>query len=163
LGRANDPRPGSTKGVEGLFRQPTHVVRSNMVLHLVRVLALLVAACLAPSLAYAHAGHAHSHASAPQDMPAAAGHHDQGRMVAAVVVKAATVSTARSAGDPEPAGCAGHCCGAVTGMPCCSAVLVPEIIAAPDITTSRLVRFARADALQGLPPKALPKPPKLLG
>jgi hypothetical protein len=139
------------------------VVRFNMVLRLVRVLALLMAACLAPSLACAHAGHAHNHAGTPQDMTVAVGHHDQGRMVAAVVVKAAIASTAQSAGDPEPAGCAGHCCGAVTGMPCCSAVLVPEIIAAPDITISRLVGFARADALQGLPAKALPKPPKLLG
>jgi len=132
-----------------------------MVLHLVRVLALLMAACLAPSLAYAHAGH--SHAPAPQHMPAAAGHHDLGRMGAAAVVKAAIVNTAQSAGDPAPAGCAGHCCGAVTGMPCCSAVLMPEIIAAPDVTTFQLVRFGRADVLQGLPPKALPKPPKLLG
>jgi len=130
-----------------------------MVLRLIRILALLVAASFAPSLAYAHAGHGHSHAPVAQDVPAAAS-HGQGQMVA--VVKAALASAARSA-DPATAGCASHCCSGVTGMPCCGAVLVPEIVAAPDLTTSRLVRFGRADALQGLPPKALPKPPKLLG
>jgi len=130
-----------------------------MVLRLIRILALLVAASFAPSLAYAHAGHGHSHAPVAQDVPAAAS-HGQGQMVA--VVKAALASAARSA-DPATAGCASHCCSGVTGMPCCGAVLVPEIVAAPDLTTSRLVRFGRADALHGLPPKALPKPPKLLG
>ena len=133
-----------------------------MVPHLARVLVLLMAVCLAPSLAYAHAGHAH-HTPQAQDVPAAASHKDQGQMVAGAVVTATVASTAQSAGDPEPVGCAGHCCGGVAGMPCCSAVLMPEIIAAPDVTTFQLVRFGRADVLQGLPPKALPKPPKLLG
>jgi hypothetical protein len=130
-----------------------------MVLHLARVLALLMAACLAPSLAYAHAGH--NHAPLAQDVPVTAGHHNQGRIVAAAVVKAAVVSTAQSAG--EAAGCASHCCSGVTGMPCCGAVLVPEFLAAPNMTASKLVRFGHVDALQGLPPKALPKPPKFLG
>jgi hypothetical protein len=133
-----------------------------MVLHLARIFALLMAACLAPSLAYAHAGHAH-HSPLAQDVLAAAGHKDQGQIVAGAVVTAAIASKAQSAGDPEPAGCAGHCCGAVAGMPCCGAVLVPEIIAIPDVTASHLLRFGRADAPQGLPPKTLPKPPKLLG
>ena len=136
-----------------------------MVLHLVRVLALLMAACLAPSLApslaYAHAGHAHSHAPVAQEVSAAAGHEDQSQIVAAAVVKTAVASTAQPAGDPT--GCASHCCSGVTGMPCCGAVLVPEIATAPDVATSRLVRFGRANALHGLPPKALPKPPKFLG
>jgi hypothetical protein len=145
----------------GLWAPEPYVLRFNMVLHLARVFALLMAACLAPSLAYAHAGHAH-HAPHAQDV-SAAGHKDQGQIVAGVVVTAAVASTAQSAADPEPAGCAGHCCGGVAGMPCCSAVLMPEIIAVPDVTTSQLLRFGRADALQGLPPKALPKPPKLLG
>jgi hypothetical protein len=138
------------------------VLRFAMVLHLARVFALLMAVCLAPSLAYAHAGHAH-HAPLAQDVPAAASHKDHGQIVAGAVVTAAVASTAQPAGDPEPAGCAGHCCGGVAGMPCCSAVLMSEIIAVPDVTTSQLLRFGRADALQGLPPKALPKPPKLLG
>lgn len=136
-----------------------------MVLDLVRVLALLLAACLAPSLAYAHAGHAHGQAPVAQDAPATGHHHDQAqtRINAAAVAKAAVASTARSAGDPEAGGCASHCCSGVMGMPCCGAVLVPEIATAPDATTWQLVRFARANALHGLPPKALPKPPKSLG
>ena len=158
------PAQGQGSTVERVGRSlvpPTlRCYASSMVLHLIRVLALLMAASLAPSLAYAHAGHGHGHVPVAQDMPAAAS-HDQARIVAVAVVKAALASAARSAG--AAAGCASHCCSGVTGMPCCGAVLVPEIVAAPDLTTSRLVRFGRAHALQGLPPKALPKPPKLLG
>ena len=135
-----------------------------MLLHLIRVVALLMAACLAPSLAFAHAGHAHGHAPVAQDVPAVApGHQHQGRIVAVAVVKTLVASTAQSAGDPAAGGCASHCCSGVTGMPCCGAVLVPEIATAPDVTASQLVRFGRADNLQGLPPKALPKPPRFLG
>jgi hypothetical protein len=133
-----------------------------MILHLARVLALLMVACLAPSLAYAHAGHGHSHAPVAQDAPAAAGHKHQGQVVAAVVVRTA-VAAAQPVGDPAATGCASHCCSGVTGMPCCGAVLASEIVAVPDVTACRLVRFGHADALQGLPPKALPKPPKFLG
>ena len=133
-----------------------------MILHLVRVLALLLAACLAPSLAYAHAGHEHhaNRAPAPASVaaPATAGHQDQ---VAATVIVETAIMSAPSASDR--AGCAGHCCGAAAGMPCCGAVLVPQISAVPDISISHLVRFARAIALLGLPPEALPKPPKLPG
>jgi len=134
-----------------------------MILHLARVLALLMAACLAPSLAYAHAGHGHSHAAVAQDAPAAADHKHQGQVVATVVVRTAVASAAQPADNPAATGCASHCCGGVTGMPCCGAVLVSEIVATPDLTASQLVRFAHVDALQGLPPKALPKPPKSLG
>src|SRR5262245_30533381 len=147
----------SGKGHRASWAANSDVLCLRMVLRLIRILALRVPASFAPSLA--HAGHGHSHAPVAQDVPAAAS-HGQGQMVA--VVKAALASAARSA-DPATAGCASHCCSGVTGMPCCGAVLVPEIVAAPDLTTSRLVRFGRADALQGLPPKALPKPPKLLG
>ena len=136
----------------------------GMILHLVRVVALLVAACLAPSLAYAHAGHAHAghdhHASAPADIaaPVTSGQQDQ---FAATVIVSTAVASAPSSTDR--AGCVGHCCSGVAGMPCCGAMLVPEISAAPDIAISHLVRFARAIALLGLPPEALPKPPKFLG
>src|SRR4051812_8604391 len=120
-----------------------------MILHLVRVVALLVAACLAPSLAYAHAGHAH-HASAPTDIaaPVTSGHQDQ--TAATVIVKTAVASAPSST---DRGGCVGHCCSGVAGMPCCGAVLVPEISAAPDMSVSHLVRFARAIALLGLPPE----------
>jgi hypothetical protein len=136
-----------------------------MMLHRARVLALLMVACLAPSLAYAHAGHGHSHSHAPvaQDAPAAADHKHHGQVVAAVVVRTVVASAAQPAGDPAATGCASHCCSGVTGMPCCGAVLASEIVAVPDVTASQLVRFERVDALQGLPPKALPKPPKSLG
>ena len=96
-----------------------------MILHLVRVVALLVAACLAPSLAYAHAGHTHhaDHALAPADIaaPVTAGHQDQ--IAATVIVKTAVASAPSSA---DRVGCVGHCCSGVAGMPCCGAVLVPE-------------------------------------
>jgi hypothetical protein len=135
---------------------------SSVVLHLIRILALLMAACLAPSLAYAHAGHTHGHAPVAHDVPAASSHH-QGQIVASAVFKTAIASTTQSADDSAAGGCATHCCGGVTGMACCGAVLVPEIATAPDMTASQLVHFGRVDALQGLPPKALPKPPKFFG
>jgi hypothetical protein len=45
-------------------------------------------------------------------------------------------------------------------MTCCAAALVTEISVIPLFTTSHALSFARADALLGLPPEALPKPPK---
>jgi hypothetical protein len=66
----------------------------GMILHLVRVVALLVAACLAPSLAYAHAGHAH-HASAPADIAAPVMAGQQHQVVTTVIVKTAVASARR--------------------------------------------------------------------
>jgi hypothetical protein len=45
-------------------------------------------------------------------------------------------------------------------MTCCAAALVTEISVIPLFTTSHALSFARANALLGLPPEALPKPPK---
>jgi len=133
----------------------------KMILHSMRVVAVVVATWLAPSLAYAHGGHAHhaDHASAPAGVaaPATAGHQDQ---VSAPAIAQTAIARAPSAIDR--AGCVGHCCSGVAGMPCCGALLVPEVSAMPDISNSHLVRFARAVALLGLPPEALPKPPKFL-
>src|SRR5207245_7302177 len=61
------------RGSRGSLDGPTPMwYARGMILRLVRVVALLVVACLAPSLAYAHAGHTHhaDHASAPADIAA---------------------------------------------------------------------------------------------
>jgi hypothetical protein len=132
-----------------------------MILHLVRVLALLAAACLAPSLAHAHAGHM-DHARMDHARMDHAHHASAPASAAATAVVEPAVASAPSSIDRE--GCLGHCCGAAAGMPCCGvAALVPEISAVPDFPISHLVWLAHAMVLFGLPPEALPKPPKLIG
>jgi len=123
---------------------------------------LLCAALLAPSLASAHAGH--SHHGAP---PAAAEHvappmaaKDAGQTAPTVAVQSELASAAWSGTDGTSSGCAGRCCGAAAGMPCCGAVQVPEISVAPCVLSCHTILFAPSVALLGLPPEALPKPPK---
>lgn len=142
------------------------MVACGMALH-PRVLQLLAAvflcaAWLAPSLASAHTGHAH-HAPAPATIeapvtPAAAAEQTATTTVAHIEI-ARAVSTAADRGD---GGCASHCCGGTAGVTCCTAALAPEVSPAPPFTGSQTFRFARAGALLGLPPEALPKPPKSL-
>jgi len=125
---------------------------------------LLCAALLAPSLANAHAGHMH-HASAAAFGPAAPPTGAE-RMVGkpATMSNAARHEIARAAVPASDSDgmsdCVSHCCGGTANMACCGAALVPEIAFVPAFTASHRLLFAQAGALLGLPPEALPKPPR---
>jgi len=122
---------------------------------------LLCAALLAPSLASAHAGHNHHGAAAmaePVDVPPAA--DVAGEIKKPSIVRREIARASVPTRDADVSDCASHCCGGTANMTCCTAALVPEISVAPSSTTSHALLVARAGALLGLPPEALPKPPK---
>jgi hypothetical protein len=124
---------------------------------------LLCAALLAPSLASAHAGHNHHAAAAmaePVDAPPATNVAGDIKSKKPSMVRREIARASVPANDPDVSNCASHCCGGTANMTCCAAALVPEISVAPSSTTSHALLFARAGALLGLPPEALPKPPK---
>jgi hypothetical protein len=140
-----------------------------MVPYLARALALLIAACVAPSLANAHAGHAHS-APAAHSTPmtgnvaaAPAGHQDTTPADATIVIRAEVFSTTPAPPDSLPSGCNGHCCNGMAGMTCCTAVLAADVSTAPVSLSSFAFLFLHAAVLLGLVPEALPKPPKSFG
>jgi hypothetical protein len=139
-------------------------------LQLARILAavVVIAAFAVPSPASAHEGHLH-HApgavqAAPASSPALA--HDKAHDKAAVAEAIASVATLGAARTPDlgasgvPRDCAGHCCGGSAGMACCGAALAPDPICVPIFRTS--VPFVVPHDLpsSGLPPEALPRPPK---
>jgi hypothetical protein len=125
---------------------------------------LLCAALLAPSLASAHAGHPH-HTAAVAVEPAGGSVATERvagepRSSQSNIVRRETARASVPASDPGVSDCASHCCGGTANMTCCGAALVPEISVIPSSTASHALVFARAGALLGLPPEALPKPPK---
>jgi hypothetical protein len=143
-------------------------LRHRLVEHILAAV-LLCAALLAPSLASAHASHSHHAAAAtvePADVPAAAEHMAAERATGepkssqTPIVRREIARAAAPAGDPGLSDCASHCCGGTANMTCCAAALVPEISVIPLFTASHALLFGRAGALLGLPPEALPKPPK---
>jgi hypothetical protein len=125
---------------------------------------LLCAALLAPSLASAHAGHHHHGATAatvePADVPPATDVAGDIKSKKPSMVRREIARASVPVSDPGVPDCASHCCGGTANMTCCAAALIPEISVAPSSTTSHALLFARAGALLGLPPEALPKPPK---
>jgi hypothetical protein len=136
---------------------------------------VLCAALLAPALASAHAGHSHHGPAAatvePTVMPAAIEHmateHMATERVAgelqshqSKIVRREIARPSVPTSDPDVSDCASHCCGGTANMTCCAAALVPEISVIPSSSTSHALVFAHAGALLGLPPEALPKPPK---
>jgi len=133
--------------------------------HIVAAVVLCVA-LFAPALASAHAGHSHHGAAAavePVAVPAA--EHTQREAGAPKSSQSNTVrrASARASiptSNPDISDCASHCCGGAANMTCCAAALSPEISVIPSATNSHTLVFARAGALLGLPPEALPKPPK---
>jgi hypothetical protein len=124
---------------------------------------LLCATLLAPSLASAHAGHNHHAAAAmaePADVPPAADVAGDIKSKQPSMVRRESLRASVPTSDPGVSDCASLCCGGAANMTCCAAALVPEVSVAPSSTTSHALSFARAGALLGLPPEALPKPPK---
>jgi hypothetical protein len=124
---------------------------------------LLCAALLAPSLASAHEGHHHHAAAAmaePADVPAAGDVAGETKSKKPSMVRREIARASVPTRDADVSDCASHCCGGTANMTCCTAALVPEISVMPSSTASHALSFARAGALLGLPPEALPKPPK---
>jgi hypothetical protein len=135
-------------------------------LQLARILAavVVIAAFAVPSPVSAHEGHLHHAPSAVQAVPASspAQVHDKAA-VAEAIASVATLGAARtpdSGASGGPTDCAGHCCGGSAGMTCCGAALAPDPICVPIFRTS--VPFVVPHDLpsSGLPPEALPRPPK---
>jgi hypothetical protein len=123
---------------------------------------VLSAAWLMPSLASAHAGHAH-HAAAATEMkvaPAAEPADTAPAVSRTEIARAATIAVIESAAKGGGDGCASHCCGAFAGMTCCGAALAAEVVIGPVLAGSQKLSFEHASALLGQPPEALPKPPK---
>jgi hypothetical protein len=126
---------------------------------------VLIAAFAVPTLAIAHEGHAHHPsqvaASVPEstspDTCAADIRGDaQPATKRAAVLSAAPDSSNAAAGVVQR--CGGSCCS--SGMACCGAALAPDAISIPLVQASTQLAIPRAPPLPGLPPEALPKPPK---
>jgi hypothetical protein len=129
---------------------------------LARILAavVLIAVFAVPSMAFAHEGH--QALSAAKVLPAPS--ETQAVEKAAVAVaNVAALSTAR-ASVPVDVGvftdCDGHCCGGAAGMACCGAALVPDPCSFPLFGASLPFLIRDVPPLRGIPPEALPKPPK---
>jgi hypothetical protein len=121
---------------------------------------VLCAALLAPALASAHAGHSHHGAAAAVEPAATERVASEPSSNKSNIVRREIARASVPASDPDKSDCASHCCGGTANMTCCAAALIPEISVIPSFTTSHALGFARAGALLGLPPEALPKPPK---
>ena len=144
--------------------------RRLMRIQLMRIVAavVLIAAFAVPSLARAHDGHAHHGPGAAQATPAAPDmtrtrHARAERTVASRVAVTVALSTARNSATGAAGvvtACGGSCCGDAAGMACCGAALAPEPFCIPLLHVSASLAIPRAPPLPGLPPEALPKPPK---
>jgi hypothetical protein len=127
----------------------------------------VIAALAMPSLAVAHEGHAHHHAPAVEKaavratLPTQVNKGTAAADEAIVSIASLTVAPTAAARDARAADdCASHCCGGSAGMTCCGAALAPDLICVELFRTS--VPFVMPHDLppSGLPPEALPKPPK---
>jgi hypothetical protein len=151
--------------MEPLGQQSTFVLIWSMMLNLQRALFLaamiLAAAFVAPISAQAHDGHVHAARAASKLNPHPP--HDAAlRHQAASKLSIVSVTDAGPFGPTAPVtrGCADHCCGGAGGMACCGAALAPDTCFFPLFHVSALFVICDVPPLPGLPPEALPKPPK---
>jgi hypothetical protein len=127
---------------------------------LARILAavVLVAAFAVPSMAFAHEGH-----QVPSAAKVSAPKTQAAKNTAVAVANVRTLSTAR-AWVPVDMGvftdCSGHCCGGAAGMACCGAALAPDACSFALFKASLPFLIQDVPPLGGIPPEALPKPPK---
>jgi hypothetical protein len=123
---------------------------------------VLIAGFAVPSLAFAHEGHAHHPSqvapTSSESTSADVRGHEQptAKHIAALSAPRGSANTA--AGGVTP--CGGNCCSGGAGMACCGAALAPESFWIPLLQASAQLGIPRAPPLPGLPPEALPKPPK---
>lgn len=133
---------------------------------LVRFLALaaVVAAFAVPSGAWAHEGHAHHHApvvaTAANPAPDDAATRKAPPVQVIVTLAADTARSSIAGSGCAPTDCGSHCCGGAAGMACCGAALAPDTLWLPALPGSARLVIPRVPPLPGLPPEALPKPPK---
>src|SRR5262245_55677993 len=148
---------------------------------------VLIAALAVPSLAIAHEGHAHhrphvapssaapsssesmsSESTSSESMPSEATPadvrgqadlhgHEQPAAKHVVALTAARDAPTAAGGATR---CGVGCCGGGAGMACCGAALAPDSFWIPFPQASAQLGIPRAPPLPGLPPEALPKPPK---
>src|SRR5262245_4660242 len=143
---------------------------------------VLIAALAVPSLAIAHEGHAHHR---PHVAPSSAAPSSLESTSSESLPSEATPEDVRGQADlhgheqpdakhvaaltvtrdvPTAAGgatrCSVGCCGGGAGMACCGAALAPDSFWIPFPQASTQLGIPRAPPLPGLPPEALPKPPK---
>src|SRR4051794_34968276 len=121
---------------------------------------LVIAAVFAPAAARAHSGHPHSAtvSVATVSGPAASYHQTAAAELRTEVMNAVPAST-----RPPTELCSGHCCSGIAGATCCSVALAPDVVMPPDRSGSSRLLIACTQALLGLAPEALPKPPRLIG
>jgi hypothetical protein len=130
--------------------------------HFARILAgvILATVLFVPIAASAHEGHVHHSAAATQSssssiQPDAAESSREQHVVRASELR----SSYSPAGVSPDCYCCG-CCGGAAGMGCCGAALAPDACSDPLHHSSQRVAIAQAAPLPGVPPEALPKPPK---
>jgi hypothetical protein len=129
--------------------------------------AIVIAAALsAPSFAQAHDGHAH--VLPPSGQADAVVKQHPSKQLHTITKTAASVAVANAATRPHSAGvrpplligCGSDCCGGAAGMACCGAALAPDLWFIPLLKASLSFFTPEVPPSQGVPPEALPKPPK---
>jgi len=134
-------------------------------LHLLRALwaMLLIAGCFAPATANAHAGHAHRAHAAPAAALAVTAKACALDQAGVPAISQTQVARAMPTATRIPlSGCVSHCCSGIAGHACCAAALVPEMTFL-DLPSSPQFLKSCTQALLGLMPEALPKPPRPIG
>jgi hypothetical protein len=122
---------------------------------------ILAAAFVAPSVAQAHDGHTHfSPLSGQVDAVVKQHPNRQLHTKAARAVTNAARPHAGGARSPLPIGCGSDCCGPAAGMACCGAALAPDLFSIPLFKAALSFLIRDVPPLPGVPPEALPKPPK---
>jgi hypothetical protein len=126
---------------------------------------IIAAALVAPSLTQAHDGHTHFSPLSGQ-VDAVVKQHPN-RQLHAITKTALPVDIANAvrphaggARPPSPIGCGSDCCGPAGGMACCGAALAPELCSIPLFEASLPFLMPDVRPSPGVPPEALPKPPK---
>ena len=122
---------------------------------------IIAAALVAPSFAQAHDGHTHfSPLSGQVDAVVKQHPSRQLHTKAARAVTNAARPHAGGARSPLPIGCGSDCCGPAAGMACCGAALAPDLFSIPLFKASLPFLMPDVQPSLGVPPEALPKPPK---
>jgi hypothetical protein len=117
-----------------------------------------------PSVALAHDGHAHRapaifETSSSSILTTSATTFGAGKD-SQIEISITAAKLAFNSGS-STVGCGSGCCDSMAGMACCGGgALIPSAIEALPISVSSLFDFDQIFPAHGLPPEALPKPPK---
>jgi hypothetical protein len=126
---------------------------------------IFAATFVAPSFARAHDGHTHSSPFSGQ-VDAVVKQHPS-RQLHTIIKTAPSVAVANAARPHAggarlqlPIGCGSDCCGCAAGMACCGAALAPDVCSIPLFKAPLPFLIPDVQPLPGVPPEALPKPPR---